>query len=296
MVVTAAHFIKFLEVGDCGKVRMIRDIVVNLPLRANKDRTTAFSASLASYFDAHLTGIAFVLWPVIPCIELGPGEAKFIKEQDAAAKQAADAAVDRLAFEVRRENISWNSHEIAISVDGAPGRFAEIARAFDIAVVSQAEPGGDAIEQMIIEAALFQSGNPILVVPYVQKTAPKIDRIVILWDGSATATRAIAGAMPFLHRAVSIHLVSIVGERSLRGELAGADMAQHLSRHGLKVQSTRLQMVSDIPTTILNYMAESSQDLLVMGGYGHSRFREIILGGATRGILQGMTVPTLMSH
>ena len=118
----------------------------------------------------------------------------------------------------------------------------------------------------------------------------------MLWDGSATATRAVVGAMPFMHRARRIDLVSIVGERDLREELAGADMAKHLSRHGLKAQPTRLQMVGDITTTILNYAAENPPDLLVMGGYGHSRFLEIVLGGATRGILQGMTVPTLMSH
>ena len=172
---------------------MIKDIVVNLPLRQNNDRSTAFAASLASYFGAHLTGIAFILWPVIPSAEFGPAQAEFIKKQDAAAKQAADAAVERLEFEVRRENISWNSHQIAISVDSAPGRFAEIARAFDIAVVAQAESGGDMFEKLIVEAALFQSGNPILVVPYVQKAAFKIDRVMILWDGSATATRAVVG-------------------------------------------------------------------------------------------------------
>ena len=186
---------------------MIKDIVVNLPLRENKDRTTAFAASLASYFDVHLTGIAFVLWPVIACAKFGPAEAKFIKEQDAAAKRAADAALERLAFEVRRENISWDSHEIAISVDAAPGRFAEIARAFDIAVVAQAEPDGNRIDELITQAALFQSGHPILIVPYVQKSGFKLDRVLILWDGSATATHAIVGAMPFLHRAQQIDLV-----------------------------------------------------------------------------------------
>jgi len=275
---------------------MIKDIVVNLPLRAKNDRTTEFAASLASYFDAHLTGIAFILWPVIACAGFGPGAAEFIKKHDAAAKQAADAAVDRLAFEVRRENLSWDSHQIATSIDGAPGRFAEIARAFDIAVVTQAEPGGDMIEELIVETALFHSGNPVLIVPYVQKAAVQIDRVMILWDGSAPATRAIVGAMPFLHCAQRIELVSIVGERALREELAGADMVRHLSRHGLKVQPTRLQVVGDISTTILNYTAENPPHLLVMGGYGHSRFREFVLGGATRGILQGMTLPTLMSH
>ncbi|MGA8920965.1 MAG: universal stress protein, partial [Pseudolabrys sp.] len=103
-------------------------------------------------------------------------------------------------------------------------------------------------------------------------------------------------AMPFLHRAKSIDLVSIMGERDLRQEIGGADMRKHLSRHGLNVEPKRLQMMNDITATILNYAAESASDLLVMGGYGHTRFREFVLGGATHGILESMTVPTLMSH
>jgi nucleotide-binding universal stress UspA family protein len=275
---------------------MIKDIVVNLPLRASKDRITAFAASLAGYFGAHLSGIAFMYWPLFVCVQMGAAETRFIKEHDAAAKEAADAAVDRLAFEIRREPVSWDSHQISVPVDEAPGRFAEIARAFDLAVVAQAEPENDGIDDLIAQAVLFQSGHPTLVVPHTQTVALKLDRVAILWDGSAPATRAIVGAMPFLHRARTIDLVSIMGERDLRQELGGADMRKHLSRHGLNVESKRLQMMNDITATILNYAAETKPDLLVMGAYGHSRFREFILGGATRGILKGMTVPTLLSH
>jgi nucleotide-binding universal stress UspA family protein len=181
-------------------------------------------------------------------------------------------------------------------VDEAPGRFAEIARAFDLAVVAQAEPVTGGIDDLITQAALFQSGHPILVVPCIQAVPFKLDRVAVLWDGSAPATRAIVGAMPFLLRAQKIDLVSIMGERDLRQELDGADMRKHLSRHGLNVEPKRLQMTNDVTATILNYVAETGPDLLVMGGYGHTRFRELILGGATRGILQCITVPTLMSH
>jgi nucleotide-binding universal stress UspA family protein len=275
---------------------MIKDILVNLPLRANKDRTTAFAASLAGYFGAHVTGIAFMYWPLFVCVQMGAAEERFIKEQDAAAKQAADAAVDRLAFEIRREGVSWDSHQISVSVDEAPGRFAEIAHAFDLSVVAQAEPEGDAIDDLIAQAALFQSGHPILVVPYIQTAPFKLDRVAVLWDGSISATRAITGAIPFLHRARTIDLISITGEHDLRQELDGADMRKHLSRHAINVDPQRLQMTSDINTTISNYVADTAPDLLVMGGYGHSQFRELILGGATRGVLKSMTVPTLMTH
>lgn len=275
---------------------MIKDIVVNLPLRANKDRISAFAASLARYFDAHVTGIAFMYWPVFVCVQMGAAETRFIEEQDAAAKKAADDAVERLARETGREKVSCDSQQISTSVDEAPGRFAEIARAFDLAVVPQAEPESGAVDDLIAQAALFQSGHPILVVPYTQTARFKLDRVTVLWDGSAPATRAIVGAMPFLHRAKTIDLVSIMGERDLRQELGGADMRKHLSRHGLNVEPKRLQMMNDITATILNYAADTAPDLLVMGGYGHTRFRELVLGGATRGILDGMTMPTLMAH
>jgi nucleotide-binding universal stress UspA family protein len=243
-----------------------------------------------------VTGIAFMYWPLFVCVQMGAAEKRFIKEQDAAAKQAADAAVDRLSFEIRREGVPSNSHQIPVSVDEAPSRFAEIARAFDLSIVAQAEPEGDAINDLIAQAALFQSGRPILLVPYTQTAPFKLDRVAILWDGSISATRAIIGAMPFLHRAQTIGLVSIMGERDLRQELDGADMRKHLSRHEINVEPQRLQMKNDIKTTILNYVADTAPDLLVMGGYGHSQFRELILGGATRGVLQSMTIPTLMSH
>src|SRR4029077_1981716 len=259
-------------------------------------RTTAFAASLAGYFGAHVTGIAFMYWPLFVCVQMGAAEAEFIKKHDAAPKEAADAAVDRLAFEIRRESVSWDSHQISVPADEAPGRFAEIARTFDLAIVAQAEPETGGMDDLITQAVLFQSGHPTLVVPYIQTASFRLNHVAVLWDGGAPATRAIVGAMPFLHRAQTIDLVSIKGERDLRQELNGADMRKHLSRHGLNVEPKQLEMTNDVTATILKYVAETSPDLLVMGGYGHTRFRELILGGATRGILQCMTVPTLMSH
>ena len=131
-------------------------------------------------------------------------------------------------------------------MDEAPGRFAEIARTFDLAIVAQAEPETGGIDDLITQAVLFQSGHPTLVVPYIQTASFRLNRVAVLWDGGAPATRAIVGAMPFLHRAKTIDLVSIMGERDLRQELNGADMRKHLSRHGLNVEPKRLQMTNDV--------------------------------------------------
>jgi nucleotide-binding universal stress UspA family protein len=149
---------------------------------------------------------------------------------------------------------------------------------------------------LAIEAALFSSGRPVLVVPYIQSSGLRLDHVMVCWDGSRNAARAVADAMPFLRRAGSIEVVT-VEDRDRRNQLIGAKIAEHLAHHGLKVELNPIVAVeSDVPDTILSHAADTSADLIVMGGYGHSRLREFVLGGATSGILSAMTVPTLMAH
>jgi len=144
---------------------------------------------------------------------------------------------------------------------------------------------------------LFDSGRPVIFVPYIQKSGLKLDRVMLCWDGSRAATRAINDAMPFLEKAKQVELVIVSSKAGKANELTGADMGQHLARHGLKVEVKRITSPDiDVTSTILSYAADSSADMIVMGGYGHSRLREFILGGVTRGLLETMTVPTLMSH
>lgn len=276
---------------------MIKDIIVNLPLNAERDVTTAFAATVAGYFDAHLTGIGFAYEPILPAVELGISiPAAYIDQQEIEAKRNAEAAVERFKLEIRRDELSFATHVLLASSADAPGRFAEIARGFDLAIVSQPSADTGTIDDLIAEATLFESGRPTLIVPYIQRSSFKADRVAICWDGSRAATRAIADAMPFLQRAHTIDLVSAFGDRLLRAELEGADMVRHLSRHGLEVNLKKILNGSDVAAMILNFVSDADIDLLVMGGYGHSRFREFVLGGVTRTILASMTVPTLMSH
>jgi nucleotide-binding universal stress UspA family protein len=137
----------------------------------------------------------------------------------------------------------------------------------------------------------------VVFVPFIQKAAVKLDRIMVCWDGSRAATRAIADSMPFLRKAKKVEVVMVSAKAASNDEIAGVDLGQHLARHGLQVDVKRITSPDiDVTSTILSYAADSSADMIVMGGYGHSRLREFVLGGVTKSILETMTVPVLMSH
>ena len=190
-----------------------------------------------------------------------------------------------------------NPAELGTGLAGAGDLFGRIARRFDLSIVAQAEPDNAAPERLIAEAALFESGRPVLIVPYIQKAGLKLDRVMVCWDGSRNAARAIADALPFLARAKAVEVVTVTGEPAKSSDIPAADIAHHLARHGLKVEVERIVAEDiDVASVILSHAADTGTDLIVMGGYGHSRVREFVLGGATRGILTAMTVPVLMSH
>ncbi len=177
------------------------------------------------------------------------------------------------------------------------GLFGRVARRFDLSVVGQREPNKMTPEDLFVEGALFESGRPVIVVPYIQKAGIKLNHVMVCWDGSRAAARALADAMPLLQKAKQVDVVIIANDRGKSDEIPGADIGQHLARHGLEVEVKRLTSPDiDVASTVLSYAADSSTDFIVMGGYGHSRLREFVLGGATRGMIAAMTVPTLMSH
>ena len=141
--------------------------------------------------------------------------------------------------------------------------------------------------EVVDEGVLFESGRPVIFVPFIQKDGFKAERVMVCWDGSRAATRAIADSLPLLGKAKQVEIVIVANGKARDGEVPGADLGQHLARHGLKVTVKRITSPDiDIASTILSYAADSSSDLIVMGGYGHSRLREFVLGGVTRGLLQ----------
>ena len=274
---------------------MIKDIVVNLSI--GEGAAGDYAVSVAAKFGAHLAGIAFVYDPIIPVSGTGYVPAEVVDSQVADNQSASKAAIDRFTAAASRAGISAEPVTLNASVAGSGEQFSRIARRFDLAIVGQADPEANSVEELIAESTLFESGRPMIVVPYIQKTPLKLDRVMVCWDGSRQAARAIADAMPFLEKAGRVQIVIVGKERGKRDEIEGADMGQHLARHGLKVEVKRIDSGSiDVADALLSHAADSSADFIVMGGYGHSRLREFILGGVTHTILRSMTVPVLLSH
>ncbi len=276
---------------------MVKDIVVNLTGAAPQEFAADYAISLAQLFGAHIAGVGFIYEPVIPGSVMGGIPTDLIEAQREENTKTAKAATSRFEAAAAQAGVSSDVRILDASVAGAADLFGRIARRFDLAVVGQARPKEGASEELLIEGALFESGRPVVVVPYVQTRPVTLDRALVCWDGSRPATRAIADALPFLRRAKAIDIVAVSGERGKGSELVGTNMARHLARHGLEVELRRVSAGNvDVPSAIRAQIAETGADFMVMGGYGHSRLREFILGGVTRTILTSSAIPVLMSH
>ena len=208
----------------------------------------------------------------------------------------ANAALAIFETEARNAGISYGLRALTDLPGEAAATVSASARLYDLTIVLQPKSDRDTFDNTMPQEILFQSGGPVLFVPYTHKGPIEPRRIGIAWDGSRLAARAVRDAAPFLARAHAITIISI-NEAEAPAEASAATLAAHLARHGLTAQIERSSADhADIQPTILSIAADAGLDLIVMGGYGHSRLQERILGGVTRGMLQSMTVPTLMSH
>jgi nucleotide-binding universal stress UspA family protein len=274
----------------------IKDLLVNITINIREDATLDYVCSFARMFEARATGVAFAYEVVPVAMLLDDVPPLWIEDLRKEAEQVAKAAVDRFQDAARRAGIAADARWVSAPFSETAEQFGRLGRRFDLTVVRQAEPDSGTPAPLIIEAALFETGRPTLVVPYIQKGPIKLDRILVCWDGSRSAARAANDAIPLLRRAKSIEVV-IVAEHGKSDEMPGADIAQHLARHDLEVEVRQIVSPEAKPAAvILSHAADCSADLLVMGGFGHSRLRELVLGGVTRTLLESMTVPVLMSH
>ena len=274
----------------------MKDIIVNLGL-ADKDPAGHFALSVAEAFNAHLLAVVCANDPLIPGSVMGGIPPEFIESQRRETDKVSKTALAHFDEAARRSGISYETHAIRASMAEAATQLGRLARRFDLAICGQDDPNQTISNDVATEALLFESGRPVIVVPYVQKAPLTFGRMMVCWDGGRAAARAVADALPLLKKAKQVDIVMVSGKAARQDEVPGADLGQHLARHDVKVDVKRLTAPDiDVANALLSYAADSSAELIVMGGYGHSRLREFILGGVTRGILSSMTVPALMSH
>jgi nucleotide-binding universal stress UspA family protein len=277
---------------------MIKDIVVNLAHDASRDLARDFAITVAEAFDAHIAGVAFAYVPEFPgyvMVEIPPDVAASMVD---VSKKAAEAAIARFDEATKRSLLSAEHRLVSTVAVEAPALFATLARRFDLGIFLQSNPGGVANDDMI-DTSLFESGRPVMVVPYIHKDGLRLDRLVCCWDGSRAAARAINDALPLLTRADRVDLLIIENDKTKNEttEIRGVEMAGHLARHQVKVEIEIIPAPDiGVADAILSHVADESGTLIVMGGYGRPKLREIILGGATRAMLKSTTVPLFMSH
>jgi nucleotide-binding universal stress UspA family protein len=219
---------------------------------------------------------------------------------DAEANALADAALARFPTAAERSGIAYDARTDH-ALDTTRARVVSMhARYADLLVLGQVDPdeppyvGRDLPEQVALA-----SGRPVLVVPHERAPGPLGDGVLLAWDASRAAARALSDAVPILERAESVLVVSATPKSIWLGlvELPGADMALHLARHQIEVEVQTVDTDGmETGDALLSFAADRGCDLLVMGAYAHSRVRELVLGGATRTILNSMTLPVLMAH
>jgi nucleotide-binding universal stress UspA family protein len=172
------------------------------------------------------------------------------------------------------------------------------ARYADLIVIGQSGTGGDSeVDKVFPERLILVAGRPVLVVPEIGDFPCVGKRIIVAWNASREAARAVTNAIPFLKLADKVYVMTVQPKASENESIATEQIVQYLSRHGVGVEVEESHGVEiGVANELLSRASDLSVDLLVMGCYGHSRVREWILGGATRTILESMTIPVLMSH
>ena len=169
---------------------MVKDIIVNLSV-TKEGVVGKYAVSVAAALQAHLTGVAFVYDAVVPISGAGYIPAEVIEIQRDDNESAASAAIKTFNIATDQAGISAESLTMNASLAAAGDQFARMARRFDLAIVGQAQPDVSSVEQIIGETTLFESGRPVIMVPYIQKAPFKNDNVMICWDGSRTAAQAM---------------------------------------------------------------------------------------------------------
>ncbi|MGE5547657.1 MAG: universal stress protein [Solirubrobacterales bacterium] len=272
-----------------------KDILVHVDDGAQCRARVELAGRLAETEGAHLIGLNVRTRAVLPQFvrsQYGVQIEEIRQNFNAQATEKARAAFDSVP----------HPHGVTAEWRDVEGELAPTvalhARYADITVIGQGA-GGDNNERPLVDAVVLDVGRPVLVVPQGGTFATVGRKVLVAWNGSREATRAVHDALPILKRAELAHVIAVnpTGGMAGHGDVPGADICLHLSRHGVNAVCEHVRAEDlDIGQMLLSRAADEQADLIVMGAYGRSRLSELVLGGATRHLLRNMTVPVLMSH
>lgn len=277
-----------------------KTILVHVDASAHAEARIALASQIAADQGGHLIGAALTGLASAYYRNRGDALAMPLTQQELdQVTRDAQQALDRFESQARGAGLSYERR----SGDDEPDAGLVLqARYADLVVLSQSDPLEDGLPMLrtLPEYVALYGGRPVLLVPYAGSFT-RLDRhALVAWDGSRAATRAVTDALPLLRNSArtTLALFNAGRQYGVHGEQPGADIALFLARHGVNVE-VRQQTTApgtDVGNALLSLAADTGADLLVAGAYGHQRWRELVLGGVTRRLLQTATLPVLMSH
>jgi len=274
----------------------VKTIAVILQNVEEADRVLDFVLPLAATWEAHIIGIHAEPMPVDYSSGLGFPDVGIIEAATEAAEERTAAV--RAAFEGRIGQAA--SHEwqqlTNISGDSAYGGLS-LARCADLVVVAQRDPHVHSADGANLDATIYESGRPVLVVPHAGAASAGFARVLVSWNGSREAARAAFDALPLIIEAESTEVFLIDPEAHAGAAESASALAASLARHGAKVSvATAESHGSSIEEVVRGRVAATGADLVVLGAYSHSWLRELLFGGVTRSVLQSMPIATFVSR
>jgi nucleotide-binding universal stress UspA family protein len=274
---------------------MYKTIIVHVDESPLFEARLRAAAWLANTHEAHLVGCAAtgMSWPAYAMLT-GSMAVSPVNEFDA-LRTLARSSLQHFTERARRLRVA--STEERMMEDENRDALLLQARYADLVVTGQ-DAGDAATVRGLPQYLALHGVRPVLVVPPSYDEQPIADSVVVGWDGSAQALRAIAGAMPILVRARSVRLALVNPglESGLHGEEPGADIALYLARHGVRAEVYTERTQAAVGEALLAIALDAGAGLLVAGAFGHSRYREIVLGGVTRVLLDRAPLPVLFAH
>lgn len=284
-----------------------KTILVHVDESRHAEQRIRIAAAIAAQQNAHLVGAATS--GVSPFVYQGGAVTPATADTTtplgfhlAALRGHARSALDK--FEAIVATLNLDSHESALIDDEAGAGISLRARYSDLVVIGQFDPDerSPVVMSDFPEYVLMNAGRPVLMVPYTGTFNTVGRRVLVGWDGGISAARAVTYAIPLLKQAEVVELAvynasaETASRQSAHGEMPGADVALFLARHGVNVNVIQQKTGMNVGDALLSLSVDLGSDLMVMGGYGHPRFREILLGGVTRTVINSMTVPVLMAN